>query len=84
MMRRMNDFAALYPQHGDVRLLVQLHDLGIELAPVGERDADLGRAADLDDDVERTGNSTKLQHGERDRPPPPVNRLEYEPVLSIH
>ena len=41
--------AALDAQHGDVRLVVQLHDLGVELAPVGERDADLGRPAALDD-----------------------------------
>ena len=41
--------AALDPQHRDVGLVVLLHDLGIELAPVGERDANLGRPADLDD-----------------------------------
>ena len=40
--------AALDPEHGDVGLLVLQDDLGVELAPVGERDADLGGAADLD------------------------------------
>ena len=43
--------AAFHPQHGDVGVLVLQDDLGVELAPVGERDADLGRAAHLDDVV---------------------------------
>ena len=40
--------AALDAQHRDVGLVVLRQDLGVELAPVGEHQPDLGRAGDLE------------------------------------
>src|SRR5262249_39092165 len=40
--------AALDLEHGQVRLLVLKHDLGVEFTPVRQGNLDFGRAADLD------------------------------------
>src|SRR5262249_52251546 len=57
---------ALDAQHSDVRLVVELHDLGIELTTVGQCDADFRRPTDLDD--VRVGNHHPFGGDDHSRP----------------